>query len=244
MANLLFDELNQYWAEIADSRSTQDEVEFLESALESKGRILDLCCGTARHSIPLREKGWSVIGLDISLNLLRIANKRSRERGAAFPLIRADMRYLPFRAEVFTAVINMFTSFGYLPSEREDLQSLREISRTLKLQGLLLLDVVNREHVVATYKQKDWGVFPSFYMLEKRTLGPEGSRLHSEWTLVNKHSGKVERFNHNLRLYSLAQLKSMLTDAGLTPSEIYGDYDGQDFQKDSRRLILLARRVL
>ena len=243
MDGLLFDELNRYWAEIADSRATEEEIQFIEKSLQPKGRILDLCCGTARHSILLRNRGWSVLGLDISPNLLTIARERAKERGAAFSLVRGDMTHLPFRSGIFTAVINMFTSFGYLPSEQKDLKTLKEIARTLEPQGLFLLDVVNREHLLATFKKKDWGEFPNFYMLEKRTLGAKGLRLHSEWTLVDKHSGKVERFNHNLRLYTLPQLRSMVTHAGLTPLKVYGDYDGHAFQQDSRRLILLARRT-
>jgi ubiquinone/menaquinone biosynthesis C-methylase UbiE len=241
---MLFDELGQYWAEIADSRWTQEESTFIVQVLRSRGQVLDLCCGTARHSILLAEKGWPVLGLDISPNLLRIAKERMKQHDVRFPLIRGDMRYLPFRAEVFAAVFNMFTSFGYLPSEQEDVESLNEISRTLRRRGLFLLDVANRDHLLSTFKKKDWGEFPSFYMLEKRTLGAEGSRLHSEWTLVDKRSGKVERFDHNLRLYSLGQLENLCAEAGLTPLEFYGDYDGQGFQLDSRRLILLAQRVL
>jgi SAM-dependent methyltransferase len=243
VGGLLFDELNQYWAEIADSRATQEETQFIEKSLQSKGRILDLCCGTARHSILLWNRGWPVFGLDISPNLLTIARERKKERGAAFPLVRGDMTRLPFQSGIFAAVINMFTSFGYLPSEKEDMKSLREIARTLEPRGLFLLDVANREHLLAAFKKKDWGEFPSFYMLEKRTLEAEGSRLHSEWTLVDKHSGKVERFHHNLRLYTLPQLENMVTQAGLTPLGIYGDYDGHAFQQDSRRLILLTRRA-
>ena len=112
----------------------------------------------------------------------------------------------------------------------------------LEPRGLFLLDVVNREQLLAAFKKKDWGEFPSFYMLEKRTLNAEGSRLHSEWTLIDKQSGREERFDHDLRLYSWAQLKDMIGEAGLTPVEIYGDYDGRDFQEDSQRLILLAER--
>ena len=80
-----------------------------------------------------------------------------------FPLVRGDMRQLPFKSRVFSAVVNIFTSFGYLPSEDEDMKCLKEITRTLR-QGRLLLDVANKNHLVHTFKNRDWGEFRSFYL--------------------------------------------------------------------------------
>ncbi len=238
----LFDELNEYWDEIAETRSTKQEADFVRKALAKRGLILDLCCGTARHSIILSQKGWSVIGLDISPNLLRIAKEKMKEKHARFPLVRGEMRHLPFRTKAFAAVINMFTSFGYLPSEKEDLRSLKEVERILQLNGLFLLDVANREHLINTFKKKDWGEFSNFYMLEKRTLNIEGSKLHSQWMLVDKGSSKTEVFDHNLRLYSLSQLQRLQENAGLIVEKVYGDYEMQKFQLDSPRMILLSKK--
>jgi len=239
----LFDELGQYWAEIADARSTEEEAEFVKGVLEARGLVLDLCCGTGRHSVLLCKKGLNMIGLDISPTLLKIAKERMAERGVHFPLVRGEIQCFPFRAETFSAVISMFTSFGYLPSEEEDMISLREVARTLKQGGSLLIDIANREHLIQTFKKKDWGEFPSFYMLERRTLHAEGSRLHSQWILLDKKSGKTRTFEHNLRLYSLSQLQKMLKQVGLTTVKVYGEYEGQEFRQDSLRLIALAKKL-
>ena len=238
----LFDDLDKFWAEIADARSTEKEVEFIETVLKKRGLILDLCCGTGRHLIPLRKKGWNVIGIDVSANLLRIAKERMIEKGFRFPLVRGEMRYLPFRSETFASVINMFTSFGYLPSEKEDAKSLKEVARMLGHAGLFLIDIVNREHLLQVFKKKDWGEFPNFYMLEKRTLDAKRSRLYSQWILLDKSSDKIRTFDHNLRLYSLSELQKMLEKAGLTVEKVYGDYEGQEFRQDSLRLIVLAKK--
>jgi len=238
----LFDELNNYWEEIVNARSTEKEVEFLENIIKKDGLLLDLCCGTGRHSIFLRKKGWNVIGLDVSTNLLRIAKERMADKGVRFPLVRGEMRHLPFRSEIFATVINMFTSFGYLPSEKEDVKNLKEIARTLKKNGSFLIDIVNREHLLQIFKKKDWAEFPTFYMLEKRTLDPGGSRLYSQWILLDKNNGKTRTFNHNLRLYSFPQLKTMLEKAELTIEKIYGDYERHEFRQDSSRLIVLAEK--
>ncbi|MFP3985466.1 MAG: class I SAM-dependent methyltransferase [Candidatus Bathyarchaeia archaeon] len=238
----LFDELDNYWQEIAETRSTEQEASFIENVMKRKGLLLDFCCGTARHSILLSQHGWNVIGLDISPNLLRIAKENMKEKHVRFPLVRGEMRHLPFQTEAFVGAINMFTSFGYLPSEKEDLASLREVARILQPNGSFLVDVVNREQLVSTFKKKDWGEFPSFYMLERRTLDIEGSRLYSRWTIVDKKSSNTETFDHNLRLYSLSQLERLLKRAGLTVEKVYGAYELQEFRSDSPRMILLAKK--
>jgi len=239
----LFNELNKYWAEIADGRFTENEIKFIEKVVKTRDSVLDLCCGTGRHSILLREKGWNIIGLDISPNLLKIAKDKMKDRQVNFPLVRGEMRHLPFQSGAFAAVINMFTSFGYLPSKEEDMKSLKEIARTLKQNGLFLIDIVNREYLVSTFRKKDWGEFPSFFMLEKRTLDVKESRLYSQWVIVDKNNGKTKTFDHNLRLYPLPQLQKMLQNAGLAMEKVYGNYEEQELQQDSLRLIVLSRRA-
>ncbi len=238
----LFDELGAYWTEIADARNTEKEVEFIAKATKTLGLVLDLCCGTGRHSILLAKKGWNIVGLDISTNLLRTAKERMAKSDVHFPLVRGEMRHLPFKSATFATVINMFTSFGYLPSEKEDLKSLKEVARTLRLDGSFLIDIVNREHLLQVFQEKDWGEFPSFYMLETRTLDAERSRLYSQWILIDKNSGRAGTFDHNLRLYSLPQLQKMLEEAGFTAEEVYGNYEGQEYNLDSSRLIVLAKK--
>lgn len=237
----LFDELGKYWAEIADSRATDKEAELIGKVLKAEGLLLDLCCGTARHSLILAGKGWNIVGLDISSRLLRVAREKMKGKHV-FPLVRGDMQHLPFRGNTFSTVISMFTSFGYLPSEAEDIASLKETARALDHDGRFLVDIANREHVFRVFQKKDWGEFPSFYMLEKRTLDAKASKLHSRWTILDKEEGRVRAFNHDLRLYTLPQLRRMLRKAGLQVEKVYGDYDQQVLQQKSTRLIILAKR--
>ena len=237
----LFDELGKYWAEIADSRATDKEAELICKVLKAEGLLLDLCCGTARHSLILAGKGWNIVGLDISSRLLRVARGKMKGKHV-FPLVRGDMQHLPFRGNTFSTVISMFTSFGYLPSEAEDIASLKETARALDQNGRFLIDIANREHLFRVFQKKDWGEFPSFYMLEKRTLDAKASKLHSRWTLLDKKEGRVRAFNHDLRLYTLPQLQRMLRKAGLQVEKVYGDYDQQVLQQESTRLIILAKK--
>jgi ubiquinone/menaquinone biosynthesis C-methylase UbiE len=229
-----------YWVEIADEHQTQRQIRFLKSHLQPDGFILDVACGSGRHSIPLSKRGFDMVGLDISAKLLRIAKQRHRP----IQLVRGDMRFLPFKTEAFTAAIAMDTSFGYLPSEREDAQSLAEIRRALITRGEFIIDVFNRQSLDAKYHGKPPSEkirkYPSFLLHQKQTISEKGDRRHDVWEVYDRANGQVKLFEHSVRLYDFFQLEQLLARAKFTVKVVFGDYEGQDFSVDSPQLIFVA----
>ena len=240
----IFNEMGEDWETIVNARDNQKESAFIQRVLLEKRTILDLCCGTGRHSIILYKKGLNIIGLDLSKNLLAIAKRNMKQKRIEIPLVRADMRHFPFRNQVFDAVICMFTSFGYLPFESEDIKSFKEVRRTLRKNGKFLLDVANRNHVIKIFKEKEWAEYGPFYMLEKRSLDLQQSRLISQWTIIKKDTNKVRSLKHNVRLYTFNKLKQMFNEAGLKFKEVYSGYDGKKFSLDSPRMIISTERTV
>jgi len=240
----IFDDMGKDWEAIVNMRDTERETDFIGAILSQRGLVLDLCCGTGRHSIGLCRRGWKVVGMDLSKKLLSIAKMRVDEAKVKFPLVRADMRYFPFRDRVFAAIINMFTSFGYLPSETEDLKCLLEINRTLKNNGKFLLDLASRDHIVRGFRERDWAEFEPYYLLEKRLLDMENSKLISHWTIIRKGTGETRSIVHEVRLYTLNQLHLLLSKAGLAIREVYGGYDNEKFDLEASRMIALAKKPI
>ena len=72
---------------------------------EGPGQCLDLGCGTGLHFATLAELGWTITGVDVSADQLRLANRR----GAAFELVQADASVLPFADARFDVVASIFT---------------------------------------------------------------------------------------------------------------------------------------
>jgi SAM-dependent methyltransferase len=235
----VFDLMGQYWAEIADESQTQRQIQFLKVPLNREGCVLDVACGTGRHTITLCKAGFDVVGLDISVNLLRIA----KTHGASV-LVRGDMRFLPFKPGAFTAAISMDNSIGYLPTEKEDAQSLTEVKRVLKADGLFVLDVFNREKLSQKYNAKGTSPklydYPSFTLQQDRTVSVDGDWLCDHWTVKQRTDGQVRVFDHKARLYTRSRLESMLSEAGFSVSEVFGDYEQQPFSTFSPRLIIQA----
>jgi SAM-dependent methyltransferase len=235
----VFDEMGKYWAEIADNNQTERQMEFLKKVVKADGLILDLACGTGRHLIGLSKLGYDMIGLDVSVNLLKIAKKMWH--GAQ--LIRGDMRFLPFMPSVFSAAISMDQSFGYLSSEMDDLQSLKELNKTLRSDGFLIVDLFNLEHLVKKLQSNSelkWREYPSFLLVQTRSIDSSSVKLHDQWTVYDWVEGDIKVFEHNTRLYTYGGMQSLLEKADFRIKAVYGNYEIPNWTEDSNRLIFLA----
>ncbi len=236
----VFDEMGVYWVEIADKNQTERQIQFLKGYLKPAGYMLDLACGSGRHSIALSADGYMTVGLDTSLRLLKIAKQRFQD----IVVVLGDIRFLPFKKSVFDAVVSVDTSFGYLPSEADDKVSLSEVRRILPQKGLFIIDVFNREYLASKYrkqnnstKEKD---YPSFILQKKRTISDSGDLLCDLWTIRDKENLQVRFFEHKVRLYGQDKLRSLIEESGFRVSRVLGGYVSEDFGVDSPRLIFLA----
>jgi len=104
-----------------------------EAALPMDSRVLDLGCGGGRNIVYLRGNGHSVVGLDASQGLLRIA---AANVGTS-AVVRGDAVSLPFRDASFDGIHGVAT-IHHLPSEADRRQSMAEAARVLRPNGLLL----------------------------------------------------------------------------------------------------------
>ena len=229
-----------YWVEIADKNQTELQIQFLKSYLKPDGYMLDLACGSGRHSIALTVDGYMMVGLDVSRRLLRIAKQRSRD----VAVVLGDIRFLPFKTGTFNAVVSVDTSFGYLPSEADDKTSLTEVRRVLFQAGLLVIDVFNREYLALKYKvqtnsnkEKE---YPSFFLQQRRTVSNNDDWLCDSWTIRDKSDGQVRFFEHEVHLYGRGELLGLLECTGFGVDRVFGGYEEESFGTDSPRLIFVA----
>lgn len=122
---------------------TSAETDWLVRALGAcpGGRLLDLGCGLGRHARELARRGFAVVGVDVSAEVLAIARKRAAEAGLdeKVRFVQADMRTLDRIAE-FDHAYSLFESgWGLLGDDLAHLDFLRRVRRALKTGGRLAL---------------------------------------------------------------------------------------------------------
>ncbi len=256
------DYLNIYGHLFTAERAERETV-FVEKALqlEAGARVLDLCCGPGRHSVPLAQHGFDVTGLDLNPAYLELARQAAQAGHVSLKAVAADMREIPFH-NYFDAIVNMFSSFGYLETEtedarvlesaakalkpdgREDARVLESAAKALKPDGRLFLDMLNREWAIANYIQNDWhsGEDGTLYV-ERRDLDLATSRMHVRFTIVGPNGTRRESIGHNMRLYTLTEMTRLLERAGMRVTGVFGGFDGETYAVNTRRMILCARKI-
>jgi len=207
--------------------------------LRPGARILDLCCGQGRHAVPLAQAGYRITGLDRSSHLLEQAQRSAHEAGVEVQWVQGDMRHLPWQGK-FDACINLFTAFGYFEDEEENRQVLHEVARTLKPGGKFFLDTSNRDYYLLHTLPTGWHRQGEAIILEENDFDPVTCRFTMTFTWVE--GSRRESLTHSVRHYTVPELRDMMDRAGLPPTDLYGDFDGSEFDLFSKRLIVVGQK--
>lgn len=241
---------------IEDARIEVDLV-VRELGISQRDRVLDLCCGHGRHLEAFRMLGIPTTGVDLSLELLSTYSRRdaagedrdSPERPP--PLVRADMRALPFR-ECFDAVVNFFTSFGYFESDEDHAMAARELAGALRPGGRFSMDLMNPDVTIRSLNPYSERRVGSLTIVERRRYDPKRRRIEKHIRLLGasagEHSGgespKAESrsYHESVRLFGKSELEELLGRAGLRVERVLGDFSGAPYDVESPRLIVFGRK--
>jgi SAM-dependent methyltransferase len=222
---------------------TMREVSFIEASLEATpgAEILDVGCGYGRHAIELVQKGLNVTGLDLSLPLLIRAADEAQRRALSVNFVHADMREMPFDQK-FDGAYSMLTSFGYF-DEDANLKVAEGVARALKPGGRFLLDIVNRDYVVADLPTRIWWEGVGCVVLEEVDFNFHTSRIVTRRSVVFEDGRQLEQ-EISVRAYSLHELGRLLRQAGFRVLDISGSTAtrGRFLGVNSRNLLVLAEK--
>ena len=220
-------------------RDEQEAHKFLDALVkelkpDASDHLLDLACGTGRHSIYLNSLGFRVTGLDLSSRNIEEARLSENERLSFF---RHDMRE-PLDGE-YSHIFNLFTSFGYFPTRREHVLTLSNIYNGLKPGGIFVLDYLNApfviDNLIAHNRTQIDGV--QFDMIRRLN----GMFIEKDIQITD---GEVTQFyQEKVRAFDEAELRDLLTEAGFQIEEIWGDYELRPYVAESSgRMILKCRK--
>jgi len=209
-------------------------------AIAQGSAVVDLGCGRGRHAIPLSRRGFLVTGVDISEKMLRLARERASREKVSVEWVREDMREF-LRPEAFDAYISLFTSFGYFGDEESE-QVLRNVGRSLKPGGVLLLDLRNAQKGLAGEEDHETLVtVPAGRLRLSVTFDRVPGRAHAEHELTRSDGIRISsRFD--VRIYSEDELAAMIGRAGMRIRFVHGSLDGAPFSRGAERMVVIAEK--
>ncbi|OGO23089.1 MAG: cyclopropane-fatty-acyl-phospholipid synthase [Chloroflexi bacterium RBG_16_51_9] len=143
------------------TKNTLAEVDFLldELRLPPGSRILDVGCGTGRHSVELAKRGFKMTGVDISSQMLAEGKKAAKQASVKIEWIQSDATRFTVKGQFDAALCLCEGAFGLLgtgddPLEH-DLSILRNIHSVLKSEARLIITVLNGCHMLRKFQPED-----------------------------------------------------------------------------------------
>jgi SAM-dependent methyltransferase len=234
------DHMYFYGDSLTSERSDYEVASLVKIAgLDTPLRILDVPCGFGRHTNRLAVLGHHMTGVDMYPGFLELAKQDAEARGVKVDYRQGDMRHLDFEEE-FDRVIMLFTSFGYFVDE-ENFRVLENVARALTPNGLFILDVPNRDMAMKNTSPAHVTEKNGDLMIDRVNFDTLTGRLHNHRIIIRNGVRKEKPFF--VRLYNPTELRDWLVHAGMDINHIYGGYDVSTLGEDSRRMIVVAKRI-
>jgi len=244
---LLFQNYGRKYDEECFTQGTLGECDFIEKELQfdKSLRILDVGCGTGRHSIELTRRGYCVTGVDLSESQLARAREKAAEQNVRMDFLRHDARDLPFQAEFDAAIMLCEGGFPLMETDEMNFEILKNVTRALKDNGTFLFTTLN-------------GLFPLFHRAE---AGPEGNAacVKDSFDLMTFRDFNVMEFEDdfgnkktlscNERYYVPSEIAWLLKTLGYARIEIFGAKLGAYSRDDALTLddfemLVIAQRSI
>lgn len=180
-------------------------------------RVLDLGCGTGGHASVLAERGYDVVGVDRSAEML----DRARQRGSGARYVQSDITAIHLD-ETFDAALIMFAVLGYLTRNSDVQAALSGARRHLRSGGVLFFDVWYGPAVLAQRPSERVKVLdtPDAGSLIRAASSELQTRLnvctvtYRLWRIHDRQvTGEVSE-QHAMRYFFEPELEAMLNQAG------------------------------
>ncbi len=229
-------------------RQTMREVRFIidKLGIQRGARVLDLCCGAGRHTVELAAKGYDMVGVDLSMFLLKRALDTATKKKLSIKFVHGDMRKLTFRS-IFDAVFNVQTSFGYF-DDLTNFKVLQSIYASLKPGGIFLIETVNRDFIMDDMPLRLFWMGDGCKVLEESNVESLSGVLKVKRSIVLDDNSKPPyEQTMSIRLYSTTEMRQLLSRAGFNVLELVGDFslpDPRHFGAYSPHNIFIAEKPI
>ncbi len=202
--------------------------------------VLDLACGPGRHVLGFAEHNLATTGVDLSAYLLNQAANLVDQKKLSANLVHSDLlAYQPNRK--FDLITNLFTSFGYYSTERENQQVLDNSYQWLNTQGTLIIDTFSKEQAAHSIEPVHCTEYDNGDLRFERPLLVDNMNVYSnEWILVRDN--QAYRWEYEHFVYSANELIGMLQQAGFRTVDIYGSLNQDDYDLSAERLVAVATK--
>jgi RimJ/RimL family protein N-acetyltransferase/2-polyprenyl-3-methyl-5-hydroxy-6-metoxy-1,4-benzoquinol methylase len=232
----LFENYGKKYDAESFTQGTAGECDFIEKELayNKSLKILDVGCGTGRHSFELTKRGYDVTGIDLSESQLQRAKEKAEAEKLKIDFRKHDARNLPFKSEFDAAIMLCEGSFPLMETDEMNFQILESVAKSLKKNGRFIFTTLN-------------GLFPLYHSVEEfcDSTTKDGNATYRSNTFnlmtfrdhniteFEDDTGNKKTLDCNERYYVPSEITWLLKSLGFTTVEIFGAKLGAFSRTDS-----------
>lgn len=232
---------NSPYYHILYTHRDEEEAEFFLDNLcayltpKDQSTILDIGCGRGRHAIYLNKKGYSVTGIDLSLENIQVAQNHENKN---LHFLVKDMRF-PFSEPVYHYAFNLFTSFGFFDSDQENQNCINNFCSSLVSGGSLVIDFMNTELIEKNLVMKEIQQIRQYEFHISRKI----ENNHFIKLIQFEDKGKQYNFKEEVNALRKNDFERYFQVAGLEIKDVFGNYNLDIFDPEkSERLIFICEK--
>lgn len=225
----------------------QATVDFYYEILNREGlsprTAVDLACGTGSVTAILAEKGLRVIGVDMSEDMLTIAQQKASEleNQPLFLCQQLQRLYLPRGVDLAVCALD---SLDYITEPRDCAEAIRRVYKVLNPGGIFIFDVNTPEKLRAMDGQVFLDEDDDVYCVWRGEFDEQTNICSYAMDLFQREGENWQRSyeEHREYAYSQEQLTGFLKDAGFTHIEVYADRLFEAPREGEQRIYMKARK--
>ncbi|MEB2777347.1 class I SAM-dependent methyltransferase [Algoriphagus sp. D3-2-R+10] len=235
-----------YDATIYDGLNTfLSDLQFYKKWLpkNNDAKILELCCGTGRLTLPIAKDGYNICGVDYTSSMLERAKVKASEVGLDINFIEADIRTLNLQ-EKFDLILIPFNSIHHLYRNEDLFKVFKGVKSHLKDGGSFVLDCFNPNIQFVVESEKEQNVIAEYTTDDGREVLIKQAMRYESSTQINRiewHyfiNGKFHSIqNMDMRLFFPKELDSYLEWTGFNIVHKFGSFEEEAFDDDSEKQI-------
>ena len=223
--------------------------DYLQSLLREHGvkdgLVLELGCGTGSVTELLAQRGYDMIGIDNSMDMLEIAMEKKLESGLDILYLLQDMREFELYGTV-AAIVSICDSINYITEEEDLLEVFKLVNNYLDPGGVFIFDMntiykykeIIGERTIAENCEEGCFIWDNYYDEEDQI---------NEYDLAifipEGEDGLYRKYEeiHYQRAYELEKVKALLEEAGLAFVAAYDAFTKEPVREDSERIYVIAK---
>ena len=210
-----------------------------------KDILLDLACGTGSLSEQLARRGFDVIGVDSSEEMLNCALDRKFDSGLPIQYLRQDMRSLDMFGTIDVTVCAL-DSINHLEAKEDVLKAFERVSLFCHPEGLFIFDVntLHKHRDVLADNAFVYNLGDIYCGWQNEYDKADGSvRIFLD--IFERDGDKYTRYSEDFREIYLSheEITCLLEKAGMTVAAVYGGYTDEPLKEDDERAVYVCRKM-